>query len=68
MVQATGANGFLTQMVRILVGTLLEVARGRFAPERIEQILAARDRALAGPTAPAKGLVLWSIIYPGDAT
>jgi tRNA pseudouridine38-40 synthase len=62
------ANGFLTHMVRILVGTSLEVARGRFDPERIDRILASRDRALAGPTAPAKGLVLWSITYPGDAT
>jgi tRNA pseudouridine38-40 synthase len=62
------ANGFLTHMVRILVGTLLEVARGKIEPQRIDEILASRDRAQAGPTAPAKGLVLWKIAYPGDST
>lgn len=62
------ADGFLNRMVRNLVGTLLEIGRGRFAPERVGRILAARDRSLAGPTAPARGLILWSIVYPGEET
>jgi tRNA pseudouridine38-40 synthase len=60
------ADGFLTHMVRNLVGTLLDVGRGRFDPGRIERILAAGDRSLAGPTAAARGLVLWRVVYPGD--
>jgi len=60
------ADGFLTHMVRNLVGTLLEVGRGRFEPGRIGRILAAGDRQLAGPTAPARGLILWEVAYPGD--
>lgn len=50
--------GFLRHMVRNLVGSLLEVARGRREPEWIATLLARRDRTLAGPTAPARGLVL----------
>lgn len=50
--------GFLRHMVRNLVGSLLEVGRGRRDPDWIEALLAGRDRALAGPTAPARGLVL----------
>lgn len=60
------SDGFLNHMVRNLVGTVLEVGRGRFAPERIDRILEERDRTLAGPTAPARGLILWNIAYPGD--
>lgn len=51
-------NGFLYNMVRIIVGTLLEVGQGRRTPESIAEILAAKDRAAAGPTAPAHGLTL----------
>jgi tRNA pseudouridine38-40 synthase len=57
------ADGFLTHMVRNLVGTLLEIARGRMAPDRLEAILDSRDRRLAGPTAPARGLILWEVRY-----
>lgn len=60
------ADGFLNHMVRNLVGTLLEVARGRRPPESIDAILERRRRALAGPTAPAKGLVLEIVRYRGD--
>jgi tRNA pseudouridine38-40 synthase len=60
------ADGFLTRMVRNLVGTLLEVGTGRFPPRRIRQILEEGDRTLAGPTAAARGLVLWKIVYPGE--
>lgn len=57
------ADGFLNHMVRILVGTLLEVGRDRFPLSRIEQVLAEKDRTLAGPTAAARGLVLWQVDY-----
>lgn len=53
--------GFLRHMVRNLVGSLLEVGRGRRPPGWIGDLLAARDRTLAGPTAPARGLVLVSV-------
>ena len=56
-------DGFLYNMVRILTGTLLEVGAGKRAPEEMETLLAARDRALAGPTAPAHGLTLWELYY-----
>ena len=51
-------NGFLYNMVRIIAGTLMEAGRGRIAPEKVKDILDARDREAAGPTAPAKGLTL----------
>jgi tRNA pseudouridine38-40 synthase len=60
------ADGFLNHMVRNLVGTLLEVARGRFAPDRILAILESGDRTLAGPTAPARALCLERVWYAGD--
>ena len=51
-------NGFLYNMVRIIAGTLMEVGKGKWEPERIKEILAACDRKAAGPTAPACGLLL----------
>mgnify|MGYP000485371152 FL=1 len=56
-------NGFLYNMVRIIAGTLVEVGRGHIRPEEIEGIIAACDRAKAGPTAPARGLRLVEIKY-----
>ena len=56
-------NGFLQNMVRILVGTLMEVGRGRLRPEEMARILEAKDRRLAGPTAPARGLCLMQVDY-----
>ena len=53
--------GFLQNMVRILVGTLLEIGRGRWEPEYVLDLLAARDRKLAGPTAPPEGLCLMKV-------
>ena len=61
----TRADGFLYNMVRIMVGTLLRVAQGKFTPEEIPGILAACDRAKAGPTAPACGLYLNKVLYGG---
>ncbi len=57
------ADGFLNHMVRNIVGTLIEIGRGRFVPERVLEILAAGDRGLAGPTAPAHGLCLMRVEY-----
>jgi tRNA pseudouridine38-40 synthase len=57
------ANAFLHQMVRSLVGTLVHVGEGRRAPDEMTDILAARDRAQAGPVAPAHGLCLVSVEY-----
>lgn len=57
------ANAFIQQMVRSLVGTLLEVGSGRRRPEDVVGILAARDRAAAGPVAPPHGLCLVSVEY-----
>ncbi len=56
-------NGFLYNMVRNIVGTLVEIGRGRWSPERIDEILASRDRAMAGPTAPPDGLYLLCVHY-----
>ena len=51
-------NGFLYNMVRIIAGTLMEVGRGNLEPEGMKKILEAKDRTVAGPTAPACGLTL----------
>ncbi|HEX7056234.1 MAG TPA: tRNA pseudouridine(38-40) synthase TruA [Bacilli bacterium] len=56
-------NGFLYNMVRIIVGTLLEIGEGKKQVADMERILAAKDRQQAGPTAPAHGLMLWSVEY-----
>lgn len=57
------ADGFLYNMVRIIVGTLLEVAEGKKEPEDILNILEAKDRTAAGRTAPAEGLYLNRVFY-----
>jgi tRNA pseudouridine38-40 synthase len=57
------ANGFLRYMVRTIVGTLLEVGRGRLEPLQVEEIFRLNERRLAGPTAPAKGLCLLKVKY-----
>jgi len=56
-------DGFLYNMVRNIVGTLVEVGTGRWKPEKIDQILEAKDRTTAGPIAPAAGLCLMWIKY-----
>lgn len=62
VIRVTG-SGFLYNMVRIIAGTLMEVGYGRMAPEKMKEILAAKDRAAAGPTAQACGLILTEICY-----
>jgi tRNA pseudouridine38-40 synthase len=57
------ANGFLKQMVRAIVGTLVEVGKKKITPEDFGQILESRDRTKAGPTAPAHGLFLKEVKY-----
>lgn len=57
-------RAFLHSMVRIIVGTLVEVGRGRRDPSWVADALAARDRASAGQTAPPHGLTLWAVTYP----
>jgi tRNA pseudouridine38-40 synthase len=56
-------SGFLHHMVRNLVGTLVEVGRGRLMPDDVVRTLRARDRTLAGPTAPPQGLCLMRVDY-----
>lgn len=58
------ADCFLYNMVRTLVGTLIEVGRGRFPPEQVRAALETGERTLAGPTAPACGLYLLRVRYP----
>ncbi len=63
IVMRVSGNGFLYNMVRIIAGTLMEVGRGHIPPERMQDILEARDRQAAGPTAPACGLTLMEIAF-----
>ena len=58
------ADGFLYKMCRGIVGTLVQVGVGKFAPESILPMIEGKDRSLAGMTAPAQGLVLWKVYYP----
>lgn len=59
------ADGFLYNMVRIMVGTLLRIAQGKLSPDSIPGILEKRDRSFAGPTAPPCGLCLNRVFYEG---
>jgi len=56
-------NGFLYNMVRIIVGTLVEVGLGKISPEDIDSIIESKDRSRAGHTAPAQGLYLLEVFY-----
>lgn len=58
------ADSFLHHMMRNIVGSAVEVGLGRREPEWMADVLARRDRALAGPTAPAHGLILLRVTYP----
>jgi tRNA pseudouridine38-40 synthase len=58
------ADRFLRNMVRAVVGTLLQVGKGEMTPEDVKTIIKSRDRAKAGASVPAKGLYLTEILYP----
>lgn len=59
-------NAFCHNMIRIIVGTLVKVGLGKLSPSSLKNILTAKDRRLAGQTAPAQGLSLAEIYYPDD--
>jgi tRNA pseudouridine38-40 synthase len=65
LVYRVRGNGFLHHMVRNLVGTMMDVSRGHLRVEDLAGILAAQCRSAAGPTAPARGLILHSVEYEG---
>lgn len=60
------AASFIQQMVRSIVGTLVKVGEGKIPPEKMDEILHARDRQAAGPVAPPHGLFLVSVAYPEE--
>ena len=62
IISITG-NGFLYNMVRIIAGTLMQIGRGKGKPADIAEMLEKKDRAAAGPTAPAKGLFLMKYVF-----
>jgi tRNA pseudouridine38-40 synthase len=63
LIYQVSGSGFLHHMVRNIVGTLVEVGRGKWERRDVARILAGRDRTLAGPTAPAQGLCLMKVEY-----
>lgn len=63
IIMSVQANGFLYNMVRIMVGTLTDITMGRIAPDTIESIIKSCDRTNAGITAPAQGLYLNRVFY-----
>ena len=60
------ADGFLYNMVRTIAGTLMMVGLGRWPESKVAEVIAAEDRAVAGPTAPPQGLFLVRVRYAGD--
>jgi tRNA pseudouridine38-40 synthase len=63
LVFAVRGSGFLYRMMRNIVGTMIEVGRGRIEPEAIRDIIESGDRGKAGPTAPPQGLYLVKVYY-----
>ena len=61
-IELTG-NGFLYNMVRIIVGTLVEVGIGKIEPQNVKKIIESKDRKLAGKTLPPNGLYLVNVVY-----
>lgn len=57
-------EGFLYKMCRCIVGSVVQIGEGRFPPDSVREMLARRDRRVAGMNAPAHGLVLWKVFYP----
>lgn len=66
-VYRVAANRFLHGMVRSIVGTIIDVARGRFTVDQFNEIFLSRTRAMAGQAAPARGLVLEEVLYNNDS-
>lgn len=66
-IDVTG-GGFLKNMVRVMVGTLVDIGKGRFSPADIDRLLRGGDRKEAGSTAPACGLCLMEVFYPAEFT
>lgn len=66
-IDVTG-SGFLKNMVRVMVGTLVDIGKRRFTPKHIERLLLDGDRKKAGSTAPACGLCLIQVVYPEELT
>ncbi len=64
LVYTVQGNGFLYNMVRILVGTMVGIGSGRIPPDSMKKALSTLSRKDAGPTAPSHGLVLWRVKYP----
>jgi tRNA pseudouridine38-40 synthase len=64
LIYTVRGDGFLHHMVRNLVGTFLEVGRGQRSVTSLPQLMTARNRMAAGATAPARGLLLHSVVYP----
>lgn len=64
LIFTVSANRFLRNMVRAIVGTLLQIGSSKISPEEIHKIIKKADRSAAGPSAPAQGLVLTHIEYP----
>ena len=56
-------DGFLYKMCRGIAGTLVQIGQGKFEPNAVKEMLARKDRRVAGMTAPAHGLVLWKVFY-----
>jgi tRNA pseudouridine38-40 synthase len=61
-------DGFLYRMCRGIVGTIVQAGLGKFAATEIKSMLARKDRSAAGMSAPAHGLVLWKVFYPGKTS
>ncbi len=61
-------NGFLYNMVRIMVGTMLEINAGRLPRDSVQKAFSTPERSFAGATAPAHGLTLYRVVYPGFDT
>ncbi|MFD2617410.1 tRNA pseudouridine(38-40) synthase TruA [Terrilactibacillus laevilacticus] len=62
VIQVIG-SGFLYQMVRIIVGTLLDVGKGKLTPKDVTDIIEKKDRSYASQTAPPQGLTMWKVTY-----
>ncbi|WLV24837.1 tRNA pseudouridine(38-40) synthase TruA [Aciduricibacillus chroicocephali] len=59
-------NGFLYNMVRIIIGVLLDIGKGKFEPGIIDEMLEKKDRQIHRKTAPPQGLHLWKVSYPDN--